>query len=420
MSRRRLVLRRVAPALVVLATAAMLAACGDDDDDTSPTSTAAPTTVVTPEPSAPTTTAVTSEVVASTAAPTSAPTDASSVPPSTAVPPLVALSGETLQAPSTSMTNPFMLERVGVFGGLVVYDGESVDGDFALRCVAVGHEGKTSWSEWCALPGDSSSFVVVEDINPWVVDVGIEHLDVTMTQMPSDWAVTSSGCVDPLVTLIDAADVDSAVVTAIVCAGDEAILSLSGVYMQPGSGDGTTVLLTKGDEGWNRFDYGTSLSCSGYDDGIDRCALFGVDEELSEALSPIPSPAHIPAQQNYVAVRDVDRRREGDGGRRARHRGDHRSDRHRTHTVRHRVGAGGDAQRRRVLQPVQPARGGRADRRRLGRVDDVGGVDHDRDARGSIDGPPRLRVGQLHPRPRRLRALPLRRRPRRQSAGSRR
>jgi hypothetical protein len=147
--------------------------------------------------------------------------------------------------------------------------------------------------------------VVVEDINPWVVDVGIEPLDVTMTQMPSDWAVTSSGCVDPLVTLIDAADVDSAVVTAIVCAGDQAILSLSGVYMQPGSGDGTTVLLTKGDEGWNRFDYGTSLACSGYDDGIDRCALFGVDEELSEALSPIPSPAHIPAQQNYVAVREA-------------------------------------------------------------------------------------------------------------------
>jgi hypothetical protein len=203
------------------------------------------------------------------------------------------------------MTNPFMLERVGIFGGLVVYDGESVDGDFALRCVAVGHEGETQWSEWCALPGDGSSFVVVEGINPWVVDVGAEHLDVTMTQMPSDWTATSSGCVDPIVTLIDAADINYAVATAIACAGDEAVVSFSGVYMQPGSGDGTTVLLTKGDEGWNRLDYGTSLSCSGYDDGIDRCALFGVQEELSEALSPVPSPAHLPAQQNYVNVRDV-------------------------------------------------------------------------------------------------------------------
>jgi hypothetical protein len=303
MSRRRPVLRRVTPALVILAaTVAMLAACGGgDDDDTSPTSSVVTTsTASTPQP----TTAPTTMAVDPTSPATPPPTTASSVPVSTAVPPLVALTGETLAAPSTSMTNPFMLERVGIFGGLVVYDGESVDGDFALRCVAVGHEGETQWSEWCALPGDSSSFVVVEGINPWVVDVGVEHLDVTMTQMPSDWAVTSSGCVDPIVTLIAAADVDYAVATAIACAGDEAVLSFSGVYMQPGSGDGTTVLLTKGDEGWNRMDYGTSLSCSAYDDGVDRCALFGVEDELFEALSPIPSPAQLPAQQNYIAVRE--------------------------------------------------------------------------------------------------------------------
>jgi len=309
MSRRRPAFRRVTPALAALtATVAMLAACGGDDDTTSPTTApvATATTVVTAEPTtAPTTAPVASEAPITAVPPTAAPTTAPSTPASTAVPPLVALSGETLEVPSTLMTNPFMLERVGVFGGLVVYDGESVDGDFALRCIAVGHEGETQWSEWCALPGDSSSFVVVEGINPWVVDVGAEHLDVTMTQMPSDWTVTSSGCVDPIVTLIDAADIDYAVPTAVACAGDEAVVSFSGVYMQPGSGDGLTVLMTKGDEGWNRFDYGTSLDCSGYDDGVDRCALFGVQGELFEALSPIPSPAHLPAQQNYVAVREV-------------------------------------------------------------------------------------------------------------------
>lgn len=306
MSRRRPALRRVAPALAILtATIGLLAACGDDDDDTSPTTVAAPTTVVAPEQTTAPTTGPTTEPVTSEARSTPAPTTEPSTPPSTAVPPLVALTGATLNAPSTSMTNPFMLERVGVFGGLVVYDGESVDGDFALRCVAVGHEGETQWSEWCALPGDSSSFVVVEGINPWVVDVGAEHLDVTMTQMPSDWTVTSSGCVDPIVTLVDAADIDYAVATAVACAGDEAVVSFSGVYMQPGSGDGSTVLLTKGDEGWNRLDYGTSLSCADYDDGVDRCALFGVQEELFEALSPVPSPAHLPAQQNYINVREV-------------------------------------------------------------------------------------------------------------------
>src|SRR4029079_19363318 len=257
MSRRRPAFRRVMPALAALtALVAVAAACGGDDDTTSPTTApaATATTVVTAEPTtAPTAAPVASEPPTTVAPPTAAPTTApDSTPASTAVPPLVALSGETLEVPSTLMTNPFMLERVGVFGGLVVYDGESVDGDFALRCIAVGLEGETQWSEWCALPGDSSSFVVVEGINPWVVDVGAEHLDVAMTQMPSDWTVTSSGCVDPIVMLIDAADIDYAVATAVACAGDEAVLSFSGVYMQPGSGDGLTVLLTNGDEGRNR------------------------------------------------------------------------------------------------------------------------------------------------------------------------
>ena len=140
MSRSRHALRRAAPALAVLAlTAATLASCGDDDDDdTSPTSSATPSSVIadTLAPTAPATT------VNPTSPPTTAPSGTTEPgPTSTAVPPLVKLSGETVQAASTSLANPFMLERVGVFSGLVVFDGESVDGDFALRCIAVGHEG---------------------------------------------------------------------------------------------------------------------------------------------------------------------------------------------------------------------------------------------------------------------------------------
>ena len=209
------------------------------------------------------------------------------------------------RSPRTIMANPFMLERVGVFGGLVVYDGESVDGDFKLRCVAVGHDGETTWSEWCALPGDSSSFIVVEGINPWVVDVGAEHLDVKMTQMPSDWAVTSSGCVDPIVTLIDAAEIAPAVATSIACAGGDAFMTYSSVYMQPGPPDGGGLLLTNGDEGWNTDGGGTSILCTDCTDGVDRCAEFGVDGELFEATSPIPSPDQLAAQQDYIAVREV-------------------------------------------------------------------------------------------------------------------
>ncbi|HZB40049.1 MAG TPA: hypothetical protein VE487_03740 [Ilumatobacter sp.] len=309
MSRPRFACGRVAPWLAMVTAAfAALAACSDGDDGDGPAASSSLTTVVVADtqPTSSSTTAatpVTSGSVASTAAVTSAPTTEESGPGTTAAPPIVALSGETLEIASPLMTNPFMLERVGVFGGLVVYDGESVDGDFVLRCVAVGHDGETTWSEWCALPGDSSSFVVVEGINPWVVDVGAEHLDVTMTQMPSEWAVTSSGCVDPLVIMIDAAEVLPAVATSIACAGDEAFITYSSVFMQAGPPDGGGLLLTSGDEGWNAETGGTSIPCA--TDGDDRCARFGVEEELFEATSPIPSPDQLAAQQDYVAVREV-------------------------------------------------------------------------------------------------------------------
>jgi hypothetical protein len=306
MSRPRSVRRRVAPWLAtVTAAVAGLAACGDDDDEQAATTSIATTTAVpeTQPTTAATTTPVTSGAVASTAAPTSAPTTQATQPTTTAAPPPVALSGESLEVVSPLLANPFMLERVGAFGGLVVYDGESVDGDFALRCVAVGHDGETTWSEWCALPGDSSSFVVVDGIDPWVVDVGDEHLDVTMTQMPSTWAVTSSGCVDPIVMLIEAADLGHPVTaTGAACVADDALLTYSGVYMQPGSGDGSQILLARGDEGWNMAASGTSITCPGVP---DVCERFGVDDELLQAISPIPSPEQLAAQSNYVAVREV-------------------------------------------------------------------------------------------------------------------
>jgi hypothetical protein len=316
MSRPRFACGRVASWLAIVTAVVTLAACSDDDGGDGPAansslSTSPLSTAVVPDTqptSSSTTSSITTGTTATqptsgaiaTAAATSAP---STGPATTAAHAVVALTGETLEIVSPLMTNPFMLERVGVFGGLVVYDGESVDGDFVLRCVAVGHDGETTWSEWCALPGDSSSFVVVEGINPWVVDVGAEPLDVTMTQMPSEWAVTSSGCVDPLAIMIDAAELAPAVATSIACAGEEAVVTHSSVFMQAGPPDGGGLLLTSGDEGWNAEGGGTSIPCAA--DGLDRCARFGVEEELFEATSPIPTPDQLAAQQDYVAVREV-------------------------------------------------------------------------------------------------------------------
>ena len=71
------------------------------------------------------------------------------------------------------MTNPFMLERVGAFGGLVVYDGESVDGDFSLRCIAVGHDGDDDVVGVVRAAGRQQLVRRRSTaVDPWVVDVG--------------------------------------------------------------------------------------------------------------------------------------------------------------------------------------------------------------------------------------------------------
>lgn len=289
----------------VIASILVLAACSDGDGDllTAPSTQPVTTPAVTDPTTAPasTTSAPKATVPDTTAAPNTFPPTSSTPEP----PAPVTLSGDTIELASPFMTNPFVLDRVGTYDDLVVYDGESVDGDFALRCVAIGHDGAANWSEWCALPTDSSTFVVVDGADPWVAEVGVEHGDVVLTRQPTDWVATTSGCVDPVVTLVDAADVAPAVATGLACAGGEAFLTYSSVFMQPGPVDGGGTLLTSGDEGWNSEGGGTSIPCDGFLDGIDRCQQFGVEHELFEAASPFPSPEMVPSQTDFVGVRDV-------------------------------------------------------------------------------------------------------------------
>jgi hypothetical protein len=184
-----------------------------------------------------------------------------------------------------------------------VYDGLSTDGDFSLRCVAVGRDGETTWTEWCALPGDSSTFAMIDGVDPWVAEVGAELGDVVLTEQTPTWALTASGCDQPLVLHVAASDlVHPVAVTNVACADGLAVLTYSGVYMQPGSGDGGGVLLAEGDEGWNTVSSGTSMACT---DLPAECQSFGVDTELFDATSPIPAPDQLPAQEQFVNVRDV-------------------------------------------------------------------------------------------------------------------
>lgn len=289
---------------VALTAVAALGACSDGDGtsaSTLPPITTGVTTTAASTTTVPATPAATTEPATTTEAPNTFPPNGST---DTTLPPPT-LSGQTIELHSPLMVNPFVLERVGVFEELVVYDGESVDGDFALRCIAVGHDGGLTWSEWCALPGDAASFVVVDGSDPWVVDVGAEPLDVTMAKMPSTWAVTTSGCTDPIVMLIAAADIAPAVATDLACVADAAFLGYGSVFMQPGPADGGGSLLLLGEEGWNAQGRGTSMPCDGFADGVDRCDQFGVESEMFEALTPIPSPEMIGPQADFVAVREV-------------------------------------------------------------------------------------------------------------------
>jgi hypothetical protein len=290
---------RVAPGLALWAALLIVAAgCGGDDP---PSATAAATSTTAPAPAPVTTVPPTSEGTSTTAS--SEPK--STFPPvsSTTVAPTFELSGATLEVASPLLTNPFLLERVGEFGELVVYDGLSTDGDFSLRCVAVGREGDTAWTEWCALPGDSSTFAMVDGADPWVAEVGPELGDVVLTMQPATWSLTASGCDEPLVMHVAAFDlVHPVAVTNAACADDLAVLTYSGVYMQPGSGDGGAVLLSHGDEGWNTVASGTSMPCT---DLSAECQSFGVDTELFDATTPIPAPDQLPAQEQFVNVRDV-------------------------------------------------------------------------------------------------------------------
>ncbi len=298
--------RQLAAVFVGVALAA--AACGSGDDVAAPTTggdttlnpatTAPATTPTTPAPSSPPTSRPTSP-------PTVPPTSPQTVPPTSAPPaagnPFV---GDEVEVASEFFTAPFVMRRAGGTDDLVAFDGVSDDGSFAYRCVAVFRSGDASWREWCTEPGVAGSFVIVDGIDPWLVEVGAEPGDVTLTRQPFDWAVASSGCDQPIVSIATAAALGPASVAGLWCAGTEALLTYSSVFLQPGPADGGLALLSNGAEGWNLVNAGTSLDCGGYPDGIDRCALFGAEGELFGAV-PMPSAAFSATHVDAVQVEDV-------------------------------------------------------------------------------------------------------------------
>lgn len=293
--------RSVAVIGLVCLAAIAAAGCGDGGGSattTAPatTSTTAPASIAPPTTSPPT-----------TAPATSAPTTAAPVPtaPATTTAPVAGFpfTGDTVEVVSTSFTQPFVMQAVASAEGVRAFDGTSTDGAYTARCVAIVRDGIDSWNEWCGEAGTTATFVVLDGIDPWLVEVQPEPGAVTMTRQPSDWALVSNGCSEPIVSIVAAADLGPSAAAGVWCAGTEALVDVASVLLQPGPADGGRALLSNGAEGWNLVDTGTSLDCAAAD-GTDRCALFGSTGELPGGL-PIPRPALLGPQEDVVGLRDV-------------------------------------------------------------------------------------------------------------------
>ena len=296
---------------IALVVGLILWATRDDNEITGGTSA--------PNASTDTTTAAT-ESSTSVAPPSSAPTSSpTSAPTSVTQPTLAPATTSPDTAPGTpsgptgdtwTVTSvyfpgePFVLERIVEGGGVSVYDGEINSGSLDIRCVAVVFDGRAGWSEWCGDAFTADQFVVLDGIDPLVVELGEVHGDVTVAQQEPTWKVPSNGCSGAFATIAGAAPPSPAAFTGLVCVPGEAFLTYSQVFLQPGPADGGGMLIVEGDEGWNTTGGGTSIDCAGWPDGVDRCALFGVQSELFEANLPIPPLDLLTRSPDIVGVTD--------------------------------------------------------------------------------------------------------------------
>jgi hypothetical protein len=197
-----------------------------------------------------------------------------------------------------------MLDRVAQVERLSAYDGAIDIAPTGMRCVAIVVDGDERWSEWCAEPGQAANFVVLDGIDPWLIEVGAESGDITLNRREPSWIVPTNGCTVSMTTLIAAARVAPAVTTGIVCVPGEAFLSHSAVFLQPGPPDGGGILVIEGDEGWDSSGAGTAFACDDLGDGVDRCTLYGVEFDLFQAVLPVPPNAQLTAATDVGGMRD--------------------------------------------------------------------------------------------------------------------
>lgn len=214
-------------------------------------------------------------------------------------------SGDTWRVTSALFPDdPFTLRRVAQVERMAAYDGVIRVTPNGVRCVAIVVDGEADWHEWCGDADQPVNFVTLDGIDPWIVEVGAAIGDVALTRQQPTWTLPMNGCTEAITTLITASSVGPAVTTGAVCVPGEAFLTNSAVLLQSGPPDGGGALVSGGDEGWDIRDFGTSIGCDASFDGVDRCALYGVESELFEAVLPIPPIEALTTAADLVGMTD--------------------------------------------------------------------------------------------------------------------
>ncbi len=188
-------------------------------------------------------------------------------------------------------------------GGVSAYDGEVGQ----QRCIGIVGSGD-EYGGWCGFLPDLTAgrFVTIQGITPWLVEYGATTGEVELVELDPQWRLPSNGCTEPAVSIIAAANLGPLPVTGLVCAGSEAFVGAGTLlFGDQGAPDGGGVLVGSGDEGWTTIGgFGTSIDCGGWPDGVDRCALFGVESELFEALLPIPPGDLLTTGTDFPGMND--------------------------------------------------------------------------------------------------------------------
>lgn len=227
-------------------------------------------------------------------------------PPTTTEPPLVFQLPEAGQPSWTVPLEVGSLDRITLdivsnTGAIAVYDG--AEGD--IRCVAVVGPGPI-YTGWCDSFGSNARFVADRGVTPLLVEVGFAVGDVTVVEQESTWALPWNGCSAPVSVLLAPVQPGPRPVMGIACAGDEAYVGIGSVFFGDLiSPDGGGIVIGDGTEGWDTIGgFGTSIDCAGWPDGVDRCALFGIESEMFEALVPFPPDGSVTSAAGVVELTD--------------------------------------------------------------------------------------------------------------------